>query len=442
MNRRTVDSETLLRLCVTGFFLFWGWMDEALQAQVPPNIVIEAWSGQGYQPCEPSIAIHPDDPSVIVAGAILDKVYTSSDSGRTWKIDRLSSPLGVFGDPCIIASPKGDFHYFHLSDPGGKGWAGKDLLDQIVVQSSFDNGASWSEGRGIGKNPPKDQDKEWACTNAKGNRIFVTWTEFDAYDSKAPHDSTYIRFSRGNRRATRWSKAVRINDRAGNCLDNSGTAEGAVPCSGGKNTVYVAWALNDTVWFDRSTNGGKTWLKNDRAAAFISGGWNQTIPGINRANGMPVTACDQSGGKHHGRIYINFTDQRNGRDDTDVWVVYSDDQGDTWSPPIRVNDDGPGKHQFFTWMTVDQSTGYVYAVFYDRRNHNGDLTDVVLAESRDGGQTWVNTVISETPFEPTARVFFGDYNNIAAVNGVVRPIWTRCDNGRLSVVTALVNVQP
>lgn len=421
-------------LVIFGFALTGGWSQSEFE-----NIRIEPFTGRGYQPCEPSIAIDPNDPSIMVAGAILDKVYTSADSGKTWSIDRLTSDLGVFGDPCVIASPKGLFYYFHLSDPGGKGWSGPDLLDQIVCQTSKDQGKTWNGGVGIGKNPPKDQDKEWAVTNSNGKHVYVAWTEFDEYGSKAEHDSTYILFSRGNSKGTRWKKPVRLNDHAGNCIDNSGTAEGAVPTSRGKKNVYVAWSLNDTIWFDRSKNAGKSWLKNDRVAAQIYGGWSHSIPGINRANGMPVTACDNSGGEFDGRIYINWADQRNGEDDTDIWLVWSDDEGESWSEPVRVNDDPPGRHQFFTWMTVDQSTGFLYTVFYDRRNYPDRRTDVYLAESHDGGVSWVNTRISESPFVPIENVFFGDYNNISAVNGVVRPIWTRCDDGMLSIWTALVN---
>jgi hypothetical protein len=40
---------------------------------------------------------------------------------------------------------------------------------------------------------------------------------------------------------------------------------------------------------------------------------------------------------------------------------------------------------------------------------------------------------------PEGKVFFGDYNNISAVDGRVRPIWTREDRGVLSVWTALLD---
>jgi hypothetical protein len=156
---------------------------------------------------------------------------------------------------------------------------------------------------------------------------------------------------------------------------------------------------------------------------------------------MPVTVCDLSGGAHHGTIYINWSDQRNGEDDTDVWLIKSTDGGQTWSERKRVNDDPPGKHQFFTWMAVDQVTGHLHFVYYDRRNYNDHQTDVYMAVSKDGGESFVNYKVSEEPFVPSSWIFFGDYNNVAAHDNVIRPVWTRMHNQQRSIWTAIVDTE-
>jgi hypothetical protein len=46
--------------------------------------------------------------------------------------------------------------------------------------------------------------------------------------------------------------------------------------------------------------------------------------------------------------------------------------------------------------------------------------------------------ISEKPFVPSEESFFGDYTNIAAHKGIITPIWTRMDNGKTSVWTAVI----
>ena len=65
-----------------------------------------------------------------------------------------------------------------------------------------------------------------------------------------------------------------------------------------------------------------------------------------------------------------------------------------------------------------------------------------MTMSPDGGDTWIEYGISETPFIPESHIFFGDYTNVAALDGNVYPIWMRMDAGALSIWTALVEIRP
>lgn len=403
------------------------------------NVVIdEQVNAYEYPVCEPSIAIDPTNPANMVAGAILDRVYWSADTGKTWTKQTLKSPLGVYGDPCVIATKRGDFFYLHLADPKKQGYNSEEFLDCIVSQRSTDKGRTWSAGSAIGYNHPKDQDKEWAIGSADGRKIYATWTQFDKYESTDPRDSSVILFSQTNFKNKKWKKPVRISEFAGTCKDDDITTEGAVPAIGPQGEIYVAWALGEKIYFDRSFDGGKTFLPHDIKAANIIGGWNQSIDGIMRSNGMPVLLCDNTVKERRGRLYLFWSDTRNGEDNVDVWMSFSADQGITWSAVTRVNNDNTKSQQFFPWPAIDQTTGHLYVVFYDRRNYDDTQTDVYLATSKDGGLTWQNERISEKPFVPDPNVFFGDYNNISAVNGVVRPVWTHYENGKMSIRTALI----
>lgn len=396
------------------------------------NVMI---SNSNY-PEEPSIKINPKNPALIVAGANLNNFYYSSDTGRTWQQGILNSPYGVWGDPVIDVDTLGHFYFFHLSNPPSGNW-----IDRIVCQKSTDNGQTWSSGTYMGLNGSKAQDKHWSVVDRKTNTIYVTWTQFDVYGSNNPADSSIILFSKSTDGGLTWTPALRINKKAGDCIDSDNTTEGAVPAVGPNGEVYVAWAGPAGIRFDRSTDGGTTWLDNDILIDPMPGGWDYDIPGISRCNGLPVTKCDLSGGPYHGTIYVNWTDQRNGTNDTDVWLAKSTDGGFTWSAPRRVNDDPPGKHQFFTWMDVDQTNGWLWFIFYDRRNYSDNRTDVYLAVSMDGGETFINRKISESPFIPNSGIFFGDYTNISVHNNIVRPIWTRLHNGQLSVWTDITPVE-
>ena len=395
------------------------------------NIMIS----DSYAPEEPSIYVNPNNPDHIVGGANIKNYYYSTDGGYMWNTGVLSSSHGVWGDPCLITDTADNVYFFHLSWP-----VSGSFIDRIVCQKSIDGGATWNDGSYMGLNGDKAQDKEWAVVDRTNNNIYVTWTQFDDYGSSNPDDISIIRFSKSADEGETWSEAVKINEVDGDCIDGDNTVEGAVPAVGPNGEIYVAWAGPEGLVFDRSPDQGETWLDEDIFVDEFPGGWDYEIPGISRCNGLPVTVCDLSGGPDHGTIYINWTDQRNGLDDTDVWLVKSTDGGDTWTEPLRVNDDPPGKQQFFTWMCIDQATGYLWFVWYDRRNYNDDNTDVYMGLSKDGGETIQNFKVSEEPFLPWSSVFFGDYNNISAHNNVVRPIWTRLQDGSLSIWTAIVDV--
>ena len=397
------------------------------------NIQIGSSSVYGG-PEEPSISINHKNPQQIVAGANVIIFYTSDDEGLTWQEGNLSSSYGVYGDPCLVADTAGNFYYFHLSNPPFGNW-----IDRIVCQKSTDGGQTWSDGSYTGLNGTKAQDKPWAVVDPATNAIYVTWTQFDEYGTANPSDSSVILFSKSTDGGLTWSPAKRINRVAGDCLDSDNTVEGAVPAVGPDGEIYVAWAGPPGIVFNRSLDEGDTWMDTNVFVSDIPGGWDYVIPGIFRCNGLPVTCCDISNGPYRGNIYINWSDQRNGPTDTDIWFIKSTDGGLTWSQRKKVNNDPQGKQQFFTWMTVDQITGFIYFIFYDRRAHTTNSTDVYMAVSRDGGETFENFKISESSFFPYQTVFFGDYTNISAYNNIIRPIWGRLDLDTLSIWTAIVD---
>lgn len=382
---------------------------------------------------EPTIMMDPKHPNILVAAANLNNYYVSTDTGRTWQGGILESSHGVWGDPVVVVDTAGSFCFFHLSNPSSGNW-----IDRIVCQKTTNNGKNWSDGSYAGLNGTKAQDKQWCAIDRSNNYMYLTWTQFDEYGTDNPIDSSIILFSKSTDAGETWSSAKRINKQAGNCVDSDQTVEGAVPTVGPNGEVYVAWAGPNGITFNRSTNQGETWLQEEIFVDSMPGGWDYAIPGIYRANGLPVTICDTSNSPYRGTIYVNWADQRKGKDNTDIWLSKSTDGGNNWSVPVRVNDDNSNRQQFFTWMTIDQTNGYLYFVFYDRRNHSVDSTDVYLALSKDGGATFINKKISESPFLPNEDIFFGDYTNITAYNGIIRPIWTRLNNSSLSVWTDLI----
>ena len=117
-----------------------------------------------------------------------------------------------------------------------------------------------------------------------------------------------------------------------------------------------------------------------------------------------------------------------GQADDDVWLLYSKDGGDTWTQPIRVNDNTTASRQFESWVAVDK---------YGR-------VHVAWTDYRDGGnnETWYARSADPTKgFEPNMQVtdghgsgntdFLGDYKGIAVSGADVLVVWqdTRRDSG-------------
>ncbi len=387
-------------------------------------------------PEEMTIAVNPLNPDNLAAGANINSYFYSTDGGLNWYEGTLSSQYGVWGDPCVLFDNLGNLYYAHLSNPSEG-----DFLDRIVVQKSTDGGKSWNSGVGVGLNGSKDQDKEWLAVDRSQslykNNLYMCWTEFDAYGSGLKQDSSRILFSYSRDQGESWSRPLKISDSGGDCLDDDNTVEGAVPAIGPDGQIYVSWSGPTGILFDKSLDGGQNFGK-DIFVAHQPGGWAFDIPGISRCNGLPVTLCDISNSNYRGMLYVLWSDQRNGSDDTDVFLSRSEDEGENWSLPIRVNNDSGKAQQFFPWASIDPQTGYIYVVFYDRRNSMGNETEVYLAKSSDGGQTFSNYKISESPFTPNAARFFGDYINVVAWNGKIYPIWMRLDLLDLSAWIALI----
>jgi len=407
------------------------------EAQIK-NIVLATQQDGVYPPLEPSIIINPRDPKNIIAGVVLNRAIYTKDGGATWNETKLESPFGVYGDPALVADSKGDVYFFHLADPSREGRKNDAWLDRIVCQRSDDGGKTWNGGESIGHNPPKDQDKPWPAVHPRRQDVYVTWTQFDKYGDTTKACQSNIMFSMSANGGKKWSVPKQINQDPGDCIDDDFTAEGAVPAVSLDGKIFVAWSNREVIYLDRSFDGGETWLSNDLALTKHVGGWAMKIPGLSRCNGMPVLMIDNSKSPYQGSLYLVWADQRNGENDTDIWFMRSTNRGDYWSTPMRINQDGAGKQQFLPWMAVDQTTGYIYIVYYDRRNYDDLQTDVYVAYSTDGGINFKETKISEAPFVPSEKKFFGDYTNISAHKGIIAPIWTRMDNERTSVLTAVI----
>lgn len=160
-------------------------------------------------------------------------------------------------------------------------------------------------------------------------------------------------------------------------------------------------------------------------------------------------AWDRTNGPHHGRVYLVYTNEvpAAGSGNTDIFLRHSDDNGLTWSAPLRVNDDATANAQFLPRIAIDQTTGNIALSWYDSRNDNGqrgpDDTDgqantdaeVYATASVDGGQSVLSNVRvsagATNAADANSSIDLGDYTGLAFQSGRFFPLWADNSNSTL-----------
>jgi hypothetical protein len=158
----------------------------------------------------------------------------------------------------------------------------------------------------------------------------------------------------------------------------------------------------------------------------------------------PGLAWDRTGGPHDGRVYLVYTREHpNESNNMDIFVRYSDDQGLTWSAPVRANDDTTVNSQFLPKISLDPTTGHIAVVWYDARNDLGNGgpgdTDGIPnddaqfwgAFSADGTSFTQNVQISQgtsNAHDSGNGIDFGDYTGLSFYGGIAHPAWADNSN--------------
>ena len=385
---------------------------------------------------EPAIAVNPVNPENIAIGVNNTYCFYTYNGGRSWSNVKMQSSYGVWGDPTLVFDSEGNLYFAHLS--GEPPLSGR-WVDRIVIQKSTDGGATWNNGSFTGLNRPKHEDKCWMSIDRDDN-LYIAWTEDDQIFNSSDTCKSRILFSYSEDGAETWSEPISINDVDGDCMDGDNTTEGAIPAIGPDGEIYIAWSGPVGIVFDKSLDGGRTFGDDLFISPQIGGwAWGSEVPGV-RGNGLPQTLCDTGSSEHSGNIYILWADQRNGPKNPDIFIKKSTDEGVTWSTAVRVNTDSTDRPQFFPWACIDPLTGYMYILFYDRRNTIETGTDVYLAISEDGAETFTNIKISKESFPNDPYVFTGDYINMQFMNGKLYPVWIRVDDGNRNVITSVIDI--
>lgn len=345
-------------------------------------------------------------------------IYYSIDGGATWERSTATFPAGVHA--ALVADSKGDLYYFLQTTEGG--------IHKIISYTSGDGGKSWSEGVPVNPESTKDQVAPTVTLDDKNN-IYLTYTQFDKYTSSDANCLSHVQLTTSSS-GKKWSKPLELSQAPGNCIDDNNTVAGSMAIVSFDGKEYCTWSNQSKIYLDRSFN-GKMWLTNDIAIIRQSEGCDENVTGSKRCATVPVMATDRSKSPYKGSLYLIWSDWM--RSDQDILFVRSHNFGDNWTSLLKINDAEAG-HQYSPWLTVDQTTGYIYILYFNRNEE--DMTDIYMSYSMDGGSSFKNVKISESSFKTEGAPPVSCY--ITANKGIVVAAWTGIEQGKTSLLTSVI----
>jgi hypothetical protein len=402
-------------------------------APIPTNFNITAMSGNE---AEDAIAVNPTNPSNVVAMSTLPDVVAglavgvSFDSGHTWARRVIgasaSDPLGdICCDQQLAWDRFGNLWMTYLLNSS---------LD-VFVAVSTDGGLTFTKVADIVTNG--DQPS----ISAGANSVWVSWTRSPGAQIQASGAPVTGHGQFGSFTAPESVPSPGNGDYGDTAVGPAGqvmvTYQNSTNGQGGAD-IYVA--------LDPDGLGSAGFGKPAKVAHSLVGGFDFIAPQPNRSVDAEANlAWDRSGGAHNGRVYLIWTQENpNESDNTDIMFQHSDNNGTTWSPAVKLNDDATANSQFNPAIALDQSSGAVAVSWYDTRNDlgtggSGDTDGI----PNDDFQIWAtDTTNGGATFAPNFRVsqgtsnaidadsFFdtGDYTHAAFVAGSFWPAWSDNSN--------------
>jgi hypothetical protein len=270
-------------------------------------------------------------------------------------------------------------------------------------------------------------DKEWMVVNQQNGHVYMTYTRF-GFDGSTP-----IEFVKSVDGARTWSAPSVI---VPNLADTFNQATFPVVLPSGRIVVFwISRTFSLVSGFEESNrieaaysdDEGTTW-SSVRTVATVN---PQGEPlGYNRARRSILNAPYAHVDAATGAVYVTYFNgttplpaltgtppqpgplARSGN----ILVSKSTDGGNTFGPPIKVNDDPGTTSHVFPVLQVNKNS-QVYVGWLDRRRDPANVfTELWANVSKDGGATYghdvVQTDIATTWFVRTdAAPNFGDYNS-------------------------------
>jgi len=243
----------------------------------------------------------------------------STDGGATWSTgQRLTFTSGWSESPDIAVDPSGNLHLVWWDDVLGN--------NEIYYKKSTDGGATWTPNKRLTWTPEGSGAPAIAVDSSA--HLHVVWVD-------SPTGNYEIYYKKSTDGGATWSTNKRLTWTSG----NSTSPAMAIDTSA---HLHVVWqsnpALNDEIYYRKSTDGGATWTPKKRLT------WNSTH------SDHPNIAVDLS-----NNIHLVWEDGELG--EPDIFYKMSTDGGTIWTANKRL-----------TWTSGD-SEYPVIAVDFESNLH-------------------------------------------------------------------------
>jgi len=432
---------------------------DGMPVQDSPDIAVI--DDDGTTQSENSIFIDPDDENITLNsnnstdwnGSYASNLYGCD---RYWSFDAASTWGGSFygvgqinmGDPAVAMGRNGWWYIGKINNGRGQS-----------VAWSTNQGQIWTDvlvapvPGGFGD--LLDKNHLWIDNSEDSPYDGYLYAGWSCYVDGSPNENE-IEITRSTDQGLTWSVPVGISEHV-----NAGTHNQGVNIQTGPNgEVYAVWIIYDNwpadetaIGFAKSMDGGVTWVPGNRILTDIKGIRASGTKKDMRVASFPCMTVDLSGGPNHGTLYVVWANIGvpgiNTGTDIDIYMISSTNQGDTWSDPVRVNQDpaGLGKNHFLPWLTCDPLNGNLCVIYYDDRDVDSTQVETWVSYSYDAGNSWTDFRVSDVAFTPSpipgmAADYFGDYIGIKAQNMKVYPIWTDNRAGNALTYVSPFNLGP
>jgi hypothetical protein len=372
---------------------------------------------------EPHLGVDPADPSRLVVAAMMLRpeglgvaAYASHDGGRSWTSQQL--PNCAF-DPWVEFATTGTGYVSCLAG------------DDALVFATTDAGHSWSAPIRIEGGAEGELDHTSLAASEEGSELVIVGLQNATQDGKTyvvpfvspiPLDESISPF----RTRLIW------NDLWANTLNAAwigstllvAYADFMIPGRGHPQTLRF--------WCARSFDGGHTF----RPPSLLTE--------VHESSTIPVLAR----GGPSGAAYVAFDDVRDGR--SGVWLVRSEDAGETWTLPLPVATVKSGSKRHFNAQVAADAHGQILVAWYETAHQDRCFQVFVAASSDAGGSFSPPLPLREHAFcvdtEGNSGAehrwpYGGDYFGLAALSqDRFFVVWSDSSTGMFQVWGAAVDI--